>query len=339
MSIESTIRDIQEAITEHQAIYRSNEMAVRDNLINPILNELGWNTRSLRFVIPNAPNDDGRIPDYTLMKEGRKMLIIEAKNMSIELSDLRIINQLVAYCYTPGIRFGIITNGVQWLLFSTFQPNPSERIVWRLDLLKDSIEDTIKKLTCISYQNIEQIEQMSSLIYNDEIMKNTWKKLINDKNCVVDSLFIMFQQKVKNDYPSLVINLEKTKVFIMNDLINIFKDQPIVPPPPPPPPLTDRIKVRVTFPDRISIFHNNVTSTFSEVIEKIGIERVKQLNIMRFGINLISENKHSKYHQHKVSENCFIMVSFSTRDKIRILDEINQRLNVQMTIETLDSTA
>jgi predicted type IV restriction endonuclease len=362
MSIESTILDNQKAISDHEAIYRSSEQAVRDTLINPILDKLGWNTRNLRFVLPNATNEDGRIPDYTLMKEGRKMLIVEAKNMSVELSDPRIINQLVRYCYPPGIKFGIITNGAQWLLFSTFQPNPSERIVWRLDLLKDSIEDTIKKLTCISYENIEQIEQMSSLIYNDEIMKNTWKKVISDKNSMVESLFNIFQQKVKTVYPSFVVDAEAIKAFIKIELIALLTHQPIdseqisaehtnaskstnpeypgsVNPHNEEESSNKRMKIRIKFPDNTLLYHNKVADTFSEAIKKIGIESVKNLDINRLGVNLISENKHSKYQQYKVSENCFIMTNFSTKDKIKLLHEINQRLNVQMTIETLDSNA
>ena len=89
----------------------------------------------------------------------------------------------------------------------------------------------------------------------------------------------------------------------------------------------------------MSIYHNKVADTFSGAIKKIGIEKVKKLNIMRSGVYLISENKHSRYQQYKVSENCFIMTNLSTKDKIRLLHEINQRLNVQMTIETLDSNA
>jgi len=46
MSIESVIEEVKEIISEHRSTYLSNETAVRDHLINPILNELGWNTRN-----------------------------------------------------------------------------------------------------------------------------------------------------------------------------------------------------------------------------------------------------------------------------------------------------
>ena len=181
MSIESAIKDAQEAILEHKSIYLSNEQAVRDTLINPILNELGWNTKSLKFVVPNAPNEDGKIPDYVLLKNGKQMLVVEAKNVSIELSDSKIINQIASYCYNPGIKFGVLTNGEKWLLFNTFQANPSERIVWKLSLLKDGIQDVIRKLSCIAYEYIEQTEQLSSIIHKDELFEETWKTQCREK--------------------------------------------------------------------------------------------------------------------------------------------------------------
>ena len=89
------------------------------------------------------------------MKNGKKMLVVEAKNMGVELNDSKIINQIASYCYTPGIKFGVLTNGIKWLLFNTFQANPNERIAWRADIEKDRIEDIKIKLNCISYDQAE----------------------------------------------------------------------------------------------------------------------------------------------------------------------------------------
>lgn len=52
---------------------------------------------------PNAPDEDGKIPDYTLLKNGKTTLIVEAKNLSIDLQDKKIIDQLANYCFKSGL--------------------------------------------------------------------------------------------------------------------------------------------------------------------------------------------------------------------------------------------
>lgn len=96
-----------------------------------------------------------------------------------------------------------------------------------------------------------------------------------------------------------------------------------------------RVKIRVTFPDQISIFNNNVADTFAEVIKNIGYEKVKSLNISHNGVSIISDKKDDFYTQRQVLENCFIMTHSSTRDKIRQLHEINERLKLGMKIEAI----
>lgn len=95
--IESLLKETLGQVNEFRADYVSNEQAVRTQLIEPILNMLGWKTANPKFVRPNAPADDGKIPDYTLLKNGKATLIVEAKNLSINLQDKKIIDQLANY--------------------------------------------------------------------------------------------------------------------------------------------------------------------------------------------------------------------------------------------------
>ena len=165
MNLEECLKEILELSQQFMLNYINNETAVRDQLINPILDELGWKIKNPNYVQPNSRNDEGKIPDYTLFKNGKRVLIVEAKNLSIEIKDDKIIAQLVEYCYNPGIGFGVITNGLKWLLFNTFQKNPSERIVWFIDLNDPDINltNTIRKFKTIAYDNIEQLEENTIL--------------------------------------------------------------------------------------------------------------------------------------------------------------------------------
>ncbi len=378
MSIESAIKDAQEAIFEHRSIYLSNEQAVRDTLINPILNELGWNTKSLKFVVPNAPNEDGKIPDYVLLKNHKKVLVVEAKNMSIDLSDSQIIKQIASYCYNPGIKFGVLTNGEKWLLFNTFQANPSERIVWKLDLIKDEIQQAIRKLLCITYEVIEQTEQLSSTIRKDELLEDAWKNMVQGKESITAIFCESIQQKIKFEYPSVLLNPDHVRSFITDKLKEFFhiatnkdvhttKNKIIEEGSNDKSNRSDssfdiekgaentkikghksrhiksklRIKIRVTFPDKISIFHEKVVDTFVEVIEKIGPENIKNLGIIQNGIAMISDQKDSIYGkaQKLIPPNFYIMTHSSTKEKIRQLHEINERLNLGIKIEEIIPSA
>ena len=365
MSIESVIEEVKEIISEHRSTYLSNETAVRDHLINPILNELGWNTRNPKFVLPNAPSDDGKIPDYILMKNGKKMLVVEAKNMGVELNDSKIINQIASYCYTPGIKFGVLTNGIKWLLFNTFQANPNERIAWRADIEKDRIEDIKIKLNCISYDQAEKIEWLSSEIYKDEVLERMWNMLIQDRNQMIETLSSQIQHKLRSDHPTTAFNAKQLKDFINEKLETIFYTKNAVT-------ITNdqdkekvdsdqediikndandghktrhtksklRVKIRVIFPDGTEIYHKKVADTFVEAIQKIGAEKIKKLNLLLNGIPIVSDKKDEFYgkSQRLIPPNYFIMTHSSTPGKIKCLYEINERLNSGMKIEEIEPT-
>jgi len=71
--IENQLKETIEQVVEFRTDYISNEQAVRTQLIEPILNVLGWKTSNPKFVRPNAPDEDGKIPDYTLLKMGKRL--------------------------------------------------------------------------------------------------------------------------------------------------------------------------------------------------------------------------------------------------------------------------
>ena len=63
--IENILKEIISQVQEFRNVYITNEQAVRSQLIEPILNALGWKTSNPNFVRPNAPDEDGKVPDYT----------------------------------------------------------------------------------------------------------------------------------------------------------------------------------------------------------------------------------------------------------------------------------
>ncbi len=87
----------------------------------------------------------------------------------------------------------------------------------------------------------------------------------------------------------------------------------------------------VIMPDEQQICRPQVSKTFVEVIEKIGIEEVKTLNIEHCRIPIVATFNHPTYTQ--VSSGAyFIMTNSKTDKKIQQLEEIKRRLNLDIQV-------
>lgn len=350
--IENQLKETIEQVVEFRTDYISNEQAVRTQLIEPILNVLGWKTSNPKFVRPNAPDEDGKIPDYTLLKNGKTTLIVEAKNLSIDLQDKKIIDQLANYCFKSGIDFGVLTNGVKWLLFKTFEKNPKDRIVWQVDIESDKIEYVARSLSSFAYSNIDTLD---TLLKKSKLLDNGWKALIETTDSIVAIISQKLLEKIKSTEPTFKIDSNDLKTFTKGKIEELFE-------------LTEieeeekadenglseteiefaevedvifkrhqknkiREKISVTFPDKTVVKSKKVVDTFVETIKKIGPEKVLPLNLYRAGVAIVSESKDDFYNQHKIGK-YWIMVHTSTKEKIAVLNEINEKLNLKLTIET-----
>lgn len=91
-----------------------NETETRTHIIDPILAALGY--RTLDHVRrEHRLEASGQFVDYFLLA-GEQRVVIEAKQVGAELSP-RDAAQLVGYCAQEGVRWSILTNGLQWKVF------------------------------------------------------------------------------------------------------------------------------------------------------------------------------------------------------------------------------
>ncbi len=276
-------------------------------------------------------------------------MIVEAKNLSVDLQNKNIIDQLANYCFKSGIDFGILSNGIKWLLFKTFEKNPKDRIIWEIDLEADKIEFVAKSLMSFDYQNIDTLD---TLLKKSKLLDQAWKSIIQDTESVVNIIADKLLSKAKNIEPHFKIDLADLKSFTKNKVRELFeysqieeendddnnfetKNYPDV---------EDvifgkqkkkviREKISVIFPDNKIIKHKKVVDTFVVTIKTIGPERIIPLEIFRAGIPIVSTTKDDFYNQHKLGR-YLIMVHTSTKEKLAILNEINDRLDLKLSIET-----
>ncbi len=219
IEIENEVKETIKRVDKYRGDYISNEQAVRTQLIEPILNVLGWKTSNPEFVKPNAPDEDGKIPDYTLFQNRKTTLIVEAKNLSINLQDKKIIDQLANYCFKSGIDFGVLTNGVKWLLFKTFEKNPKDRIVWQVDIESDKIEYVARSLWSFAYSKIDSLE---TLLKKSKLLDIAWKELIESTDSIVAIIAQKLLEKIKSMEPTFKIDSNDLKTFTKGKMEEFF---------------------------------------------------------------------------------------------------------------------
>lgn len=201
-----------ERIKKHRSFYEQNEMAVREQIVNPILRGLGWDSENPEEVQPNVSSEEG-IPDYSLLKGGKKVLFLEAKKLSTEIEKREVIRQLAKYCFGEGMKYGVLTNGSIWTLFRAFQEGTTmaERTVWKTDIENDDITATIRRLNTISKENIGDIE---TLIKKLQILDEIWQSLLDEPKDLVKGFVPVFDGLIREGYPGYEFEHSEIEDFI-----------------------------------------------------------------------------------------------------------------------------
>ena len=210
--LKETLEMVVERMKKYRSLYEQNEMAVRSQIIEPILRGLGWDTENPEEVQPNVSTEEG-IPDYSLLKNDKKVLFIETKKLSIDIEQRDVIRQLAKYCFSEGMRYGVLTNGVIWILFRAFQEGTTmaERIVWKTDMENDEITATIRRLNTISKENITDIE---NLIKKLQILDEIWHSLLDEPKDLVRGFIPIFESLIKEGYPEYEFDQTEIEDFI-----------------------------------------------------------------------------------------------------------------------------
>ena len=95
-----------------------------------------------------------------------------------------------------------------------------------------------------------------------------------------------------------------------------------------------RTRVVVTMPDGEIVECPKIRDTFSEVIKKLGVEKVAALGIIRDKIPLVSDSEYPDYAQRQ-SGSHYINVDAPTPDKKRDLMKIAKDLGVELKVEII----
>jgi len=198
-NVDQVLPQIVERIKRFRNLYEQNEMAVRNQIINPILGSLGWNPENPEEVQPNVSTDEG-VPDYCLIKNARKMLFLEAKKLSVDVEQREVMRQLAKYSFAEGTKYGILTNGGVWMLLRSFEEGTTlvDRVVWKADLENEEASSVCRKLVTIARDNVEDIE---GLVRKLQILNEVWQSLLDEPEEVIRALVPVVRSIAAQGYP------------------------------------------------------------------------------------------------------------------------------------------
>jgi hypothetical protein len=137
--LEELLKRIQSALRERRF---SNEAAISQGVVLPILRELQWPDHDTQVVYPEY-TVKGRRVDFALCpRPNRPLVFIEVKQLG---QSAGADKQLFEYAFHVGIPMAVLTDGQEWNFYLPAEPGDyEERRVYKLDLLERDLEESTR---------------------------------------------------------------------------------------------------------------------------------------------------------------------------------------------------
>ena len=313
----------------------ANEASVSQGIVLRLLHALGW-PYNTQVVIPEYSVEGGRV-DFALCHPASKPLVfIEVKQVGQIKGAER---QLFEYAFHTGVPIAILTDGREWHFFQPGgQGDYTERRVYKLDLTETENEESLKRLNrYLNYELIRTGESIRAIEDDYRIVSKqrhieislpeAWSKLVEEAD---EFLLDVMAEKTES-----LCGYKPTGEQVLAFLKDLDREGPHSREVPAPP--IDKKALRqlvVTMPNGEKIAHRVGADTFVEVIEKLGIEKVKDLGdkVRRSPLILTSKSDKPNLSQRK-SGRYYIITHGTAGTKKKILEKIASELGVRLQIE------
>ena len=315
----------------------ANEASVSQGIILRLLGALGWPKYDTQVIVPEY-SVEGRRVDYALCHPPSKPLVfIEVKQVGqIEGAE----RQLFEYAFHTGVPIAVLTDGREWHFFQPGgQGDYRERRVCKLDLIETDNEEISGRLNrYLNYESIRTGEAITA-IENDyrniskqrqieRSLPEAWTELVEDAD---EFLIDVVAERTES-----LCGYKPISEQVLAFLKSLNRDRPTQGAPSPPTDSGDRPPSRkkpspptnliVTMPNGTRIAHHSAIKTFVEVIERLGIERVRSVYPDFFSTS------RSSIYGYQVGQ-YYIKHPGGTATKKRILERTAARLGVGLEIE------
>ena len=229
-----------ERVRSDESIPALDEANVKQGVILPVLQALGWDPFDIEEVRPEHSVGSRRV-DYVLRPDGRNKVFLEAKRPNEDLGNHA--PQLLDYSFREGVSLAVLTNGLNWWFYLPLREGSwDERRFGVIDLRNQDISQTADSLIdFLSRENVRSgtaVQHAESHLANlwkarriDETLPRAWKQLIADPD---DLLVELLNEKVK-ELCGWEADLAQVKRFL-SDSMNPAPAQSFPKPPPTPRP-------------------------------------------------------------------------------------------------------
>lgn len=162
------------------------EEATKNALIMPLINALGYNVFDPTEVVPEYTADvgtkKGEKVDYAIMREGAPIILFECKTAGADL-DKEHASQLYRYFSVTDARFGILTNGVNYRVFSDLEsPNKMDSrpfLEFSILDINDDVAEQLKKFAKATFDLEDILSTASDLKYTKGIKRALMEEWTN----------------------------------------------------------------------------------------------------------------------------------------------------------------
>lgn len=206
------------------------EEATKNAFVMPMLQALGYDVFNPLEIMPEYTCDigikKGEKIDYAILKDGKPILLIEAKHWEQELN--LHDNQLIRYFNVSDARFALLTNGIEYKFYTDIDKNnimdEKPFLVVNLKKLTDAKIEQLKNFHKSYFDESEVLSIASELKISNEL-KNIVKKEFSEPSVEFVRFFV---KTVNNGYYTARLVEQYTplvKKSIQNHINDVISDR------------------------------------------------------------------------------------------------------------------
>ena len=192
-----------------------NEDTTQTAIVLPVLSKLGWDTTNpYEVYLEHAAGNLSRV-DIALFVNRKPVVFIETKPARKGRLDDDAKGQVLKYCREAYVRLGVLTNGLDWYLYSSAESEATkiDNYAIRINLAEDRVDESAKNFEMyLSKAQVDTKDAHGALeeMRVDRILGETWEEMLQqgDKDLVSP-----LRKRVRND-KDLSISFPRVKKFI-----------------------------------------------------------------------------------------------------------------------------
>jgi predicted type IV restriction endonuclease len=153
MTLKEALEAIKAQLPQWERQGGLNEAQTSQAIVLRILHALYYDIWNPLEVFPQETSNSG-IPDYIVSVGGKRRFVLEIKKLGY-LIDAKSKTQAVSYANNQAIRWAILTNGIDWLLFDSFQFQPAhERLVLALSFQNHELQQLVQHFSTLLHRDV-----------------------------------------------------------------------------------------------------------------------------------------------------------------------------------------